>query len=96
MLVSFHDLAKLELNEAAQYYDRKSPGLGEAFVAEVEHCADGIARNPKAGAVSLGSIRRRLMRRFPYALLYSVKPDTVRILAVMNLKRRPAYWVDRS
>ena len=97
MLVSFHDLAKLELNEAAQYYDRKSPGLGEAFVAEVERCADGIARNPKAGAVSLGSIRRRLIRRFPYALLYSVKPDTtVRILAVMNLKRRPAYWVDRS
>jgi hypothetical protein len=40
-----------------------------------------------------GSIRRRLIRRFPYALLYRVKPTEVRILAVMNLKRRPAYWV---
>ena len=76
MLVSFHDLPKLELNEAAQYYDRESPGLGAAFVAEVERCTDAIVRNPEAGAVSLGSIRRRLIRRFPYALLYSAKRDT--------------------
>ena len=33
---------------------------------------------------------------FPYALLYTVKPDGIRILAVMNLKRRPAYWVGRE
>ena len=32
MVASFHDLAKVELNEAAQYYDRDSPGLGAAFV----------------------------------------------------------------
>ena len=36
MLVSFHDLAKVELNEAAQYYERGSRDLGEAFVTEVE------------------------------------------------------------
>lgn len=41
-------------------------------------------------------IRRRLLRRFPYALLYKVKADAVCILAVMNLKRRPTYWVDRE
>jgi hypothetical protein len=43
-----------------------------------------------------GAIRRRLIRRFPYALLYRVKTTEVRILAVMNLKRRPAHWVGRS
>ena len=36
MVASFHDLPKVELNEAAQYYDRDSPGLGAAFVSEVE------------------------------------------------------------
>ncbi len=38
MIASFHDLAKVELNEAAQYYESESPGLGAALVAEVEHC----------------------------------------------------------
>ena len=96
MLVSFHDLAKVELHEAAQYYERESRGLGEAFVTEVERCSDAIVRFPEAGPVVHGSIRRRLVRRFPYALLYRVKPAGVRVLALMNLKRRPAYWVGRS
>jgi toxin ParE1/3/4 len=95
MLVSFHDLAKLELNEAAEYYENESAGLGQAFITEVERCADEIVRYPEAGLVMRGSIRR-LIRRFPYALLNRVKPTETRILAVMNLKRRPAYWVGRS
>jgi plasmid stabilization system protein ParE len=96
MVVSFHDLAKLELNEAAEYYEGESAGLGQAFITEVERSADEIVRFPEAGLVMRGSIRRRLIRRFPYALLYRVKPTEIRILGVMNLKRRPAYWVGRS
>lgn len=63
---------------------------------EVVRCTDEIVRYPEAGPVIRGSIRRRLIRRFPYALLYRVRATEVRILAVMNLKRRPAYWVDRA
>ncbi len=51
---------------------------------------------PEAGPVILGAVHRRLVRRFPYGILYSIKPDGVRILAVMNLKRRPAYWIGRK
>lgn len=94
MLVSVHDLARLELNEAAEYYEAERLGLGRAF--EVERCTDVILQQPEAGPVVLGSVRRGLVRRFPYALLYSVTPESVRILAVMNLKRRPAYGVGRS
>jgi plasmid stabilization system protein ParE len=96
MPVSFHELAKLELDEAAAYYESESVGLGRAFITEVERCTDEIVRHPDAGPVVQGSIRRRLIRRFPYALLYRVKPSEIRILAVMNVTRRPAYWVGRS
>ena len=95
-IVSFNQLAEREFNDAAQYYELESPGLGAAFLAEVQRCCDLIVDHPEAGPVVLGSIRRRLVRRFPYALLYTACPDVVRILAVMNLKRRPAYWVGRS
>ncbi len=95
MLVSFHSLARRELNEASQYYERESPGLGQAFLAEVERGTDEIVRNPAAGLVVRGAIRRRLIRRFPYALLYRATSSEIRILAVMNLKRRPAYWAGR-
>lgn len=91
----FHELADQELNEAAQYYELETPGLGHAFLNEVERCLRFISEHPEAGPVVRGHVRRRLLRRFPYALLYSIKPQGIRILAVMNLKRRPNYWVGR-
>ena len=96
MNVSFNPLAEQELNDAAQYYEIESPRLGAAFLAEVRRCCDGIVQYPGAGHIVMGSIRRRLVRRFPYAILYATRPGVVRVLAVMNLKRRPTYWVGRS
>ena len=94
--VSYHRLARRELNEAAQYYESVSPGLGAAFLDEVERCTQAIVNFPEAGPLITETIRRRLILRFPYALLYSIKPDRVRALVVMNLKRRPMYWVGRE
>ena len=92
----FHRLADRELNEAAQYYDLENPGLGSSFLYEVDRCLQSIEDHPEAGIILRGSVRRRLLHRFPYALLYKIKPDGIRILAVMNLKRRPTYWVGRE
>ena len=92
----FHRLAERELNEAAQYYDREEPGLGSSFLQEVDRCLESIGAHPEEGAILRGSVRRRLLRRFPYALLYKIKPTGIRILAMMNLKRRPAYWIGRE
>jgi toxin ParE1/3/4 len=92
----FHRPAEYELNEAAQYYDLEEPGLGAAFLEEVDRCLQSIQAAPEAGAILRGTVRRRLLRRFPYALLYKIKPNGIRILAVMNLRRRPTYWVGRE
>jgi len=94
--VSYHRLARRELNEAAQYYESESPGLGAAFLDEVERCSHALVNFPEGGPLITETICRRLVSRFPYALLYSIKPDRVRVLAVMNLKRRPIYWVGRE
>lgn len=92
----FHQLADRELNEAAQYYQLESPGLGSSFLKEIDRCLQSIEEHPEVGVILRGSVRRRLLRRFPYALLYKIKPSSIRILAVMNLKRRPTYWVGRE
>ena len=73
--VSYHRLARRELNEAAQFYDSESPGLGLAFLDEIERCTKTIVNFPEAGPLIVGTIRRRLVLRFPYALLYSIKQD---------------------
>ena len=94
--VSFHEFAERELNDAALYYEQESTGLGVKFLDEIEGYIDAIIKHPNAGKRVRGQVRRRILRRFPYGILYSVKHDGIRVLAIMNLKRRPLYWVGRS
>ena len=96
MNVSFNRLAERELIEAAQYYGLESSRLSAAFLAEVEICCAAVTEHPEVGSCVLGNIRRRLVRRFPYAVIYTIRPGLIRVLAVMNLKRRPAYWIGRE
>jgi hypothetical protein len=84
------------LVDAAQYYEQESPGLGTLFLDAAERCEQAILEYPNAGTVLQGEIRRRLFPTFPFAYLYRVVEGRVRILAVMNLKRRPTYWVGRE
>lgn len=93
---TFHPLAARELVDAARYYESESPGLGESFLAAAEKCEHSIIEYPQAGTLVCGEVRRRLLRVFPYALLYTISPGRIRILAVMNLKRRPFYWLGRE
>lgn len=63
--VSYHRLARRELNEAAQYYESESSGLGAAFLDEVEHCTQAIANFPEAGPLITEAIRRDSFSGFP-------------------------------
>jgi hypothetical protein len=65
MVASFHDLAKVELNEAAQFYEAESPGLGAAFLAEAERSVAFLLAYPESGLLVRGSVRRCLCGDFP-------------------------------
>ena len=61
----FHPLAEREFTEAAEYFERESIGLGAAFIAAVERCVAEIIEYPESGRRVVGTVRRRLVRRFP-------------------------------
>src|SRR5713226_7337542 len=88
----FHRLADRELNEAAQYYDLENRGLGSSFLEEVDRCLQSIEDHPEAGMILRGSVR--LLRRFPYALLYlkAILPHLVRV-GVLTDPTNPSYDV---
>jgi toxin ParE1/3/4 len=87
--------AEEEMLEAAAYYASQAEGLGHNFLAAVQQAAARIVGNPRLGQIVRGDIRRRLLRRFPFGLLYRIDPEEIVIIAVMHLRRRPEYWADR-
>jgi toxin ParE1/3/4 len=90
-----HEDADLELNDAADYYDRESPGLGSTFLDEVSSGFGQIRAYPDAAAEVARGIRMLVLARFPYALIYEVRGNAIRVLAVAHQRKRPYYWRGR-
>ena len=61
------------MNDAALYYESESRGLGVRFLDEIERYIAAIVKNPNAGPKVRGKARRRIIRKFPYGILYSVR-----------------------
>ncbi len=96
MNVLFHPDAELEFNEAIDYYEDVENGLGYDFSIEIANAISRIIAFPKAWPVIDDNIRRALVRRFPYGVLYSEDQETVYVVAVMHLHRNPEYWKHRT
>jgi len=94
MRVIFTRFAKLELDDAICFYELEYSGLGKKFKTEVKKAAVRIAENPQAWPVERGDVRKCLLHRFPYKLLYSVEEDHILVIAVAHQHRRPDYWID--
>ena len=93
--IVFLSPAQEEMTAAARYYQSQSIGLGAEFLAEVERTIAAITSHPKAAPKVRQDVRRRLLKRFPFGILYVATVDEIVVLAVMHLRRRPGYWEGR-
>ncbi|HRQ65553.1 MAG TPA: type II toxin-antitoxin system RelE/ParE family toxin [Xanthomonadaceae bacterium] len=94
--VEFSPEAKSEFDDGRRYYEKLVPGLGARFRGEVRQALVRIRSWPFAAPVERGDIRRMVLPRFPYKLLYPVESDRLLILAVAHSHRAPDYWVERD
>ncbi len=94
--ISFHELAESELNDAATYFENETEGLGFRFLAAVEASVAQIQQHPESSPIIDQDVRQKVVRRFPYNIMYFVATDRIRILAVASQRRRPFYWRGRT
>lgn len=85
-----------ELMEAAAWYGRQGPGLGEEFLREIEQSIHAAATAPQRHPVVFGDIRRTVARRFPFAVYFRVRSDALVVLAVFHGRRNPVIWQRRT
>lgn len=91
----FHPEARDEFRAAVEYYNEAETGLGVDFAGEVEAAVGLIEAFPNSWTEVAFGIRRCLVRRYPFALLYGIECDMVVIYAVMHTRRDPDYWKSR-
>ena len=95
-----HEETLAEIDATVAWYDEQRAGLGLEFVAEVRHtltelrAAPGVS-TPARSVRAAAQVRRRRVRRFPYAIVFAEAANEYVVIAVMHLRRRPGYWLSR-
>ena len=92
MPLIYHPDAEAELTEAAQFYERRVPTLGGQFLDAADRAIGVIQEAPERWSIVEKDVRHYLMPRFPFAILYRVLSDHLRILAFKHHSRHPDYW----
>jgi plasmid stabilization system protein ParE len=95
MTFEFHPEALAEYEAAACYYADRQDDLDLRFITVVERAIRQIQESPQKWRLLEDDVRRCLTRTFPYAILYTIEPDYILIIAVMHCHREPGYWRHR-
>ncbi|HEV7396804.1 MAG TPA: type II toxin-antitoxin system RelE/ParE family toxin [Pyrinomonadaceae bacterium] len=96
MRYEFHPEALEEYRQAAGWYSERESELGQQFIGSVEDTIKRVVEAPTRWRVIEEDVRRCLTRVFPYAVLYTIEPDFLLIVAVMHCSREPGYWRGRK
>ena len=95
MKIEFLPEAKAELDDAVIYYELQVKGLGSTFKSIAKSTIKRVATFPTAWTEIRPSIRRCIMHKFPYNVLYSIENDSIVIIAIAHHHQSPNYWTNR-
>lgn len=94
--IVFRAGARVEFDDAGDWYEARRPGLGATFAAAVQAVLDQIAAQPDFYAVAEGDTREAPVRGYPYCMYYRSEPGQVVVLAVFHTSRDPSIWRART
>lgn len=95
MKVQLLAIAKQELDDAVAWYDEQSAGLGREFLDEIDRAVRRAAAFPRSCPEIEPDVRRSLVARFPYGVIFGLDQGALVIVAVAHMHREPRYWTPR-
>jgi plasmid stabilization system protein ParE len=94
--VAVRPQARIELIEAAEWYDERRSGVGARLVTAFEQTLERIARSPKGYQVAFGDLRRAPLRKLPYGVIYRVTENEIIVVGFIHHRRNPTTWQGRA
>ena len=94
--VIFTQAARGELIEAQDWYEGEANGLGRVFRQAIDALVDRISENHRQFPTTFKTVRRALLRRFPYSLFFVVEDEALIVIACFHASRDPSHWQKRT
>ena len=79
--------AEADINSAAWWYQRIETNLTLRFLKETDRTLSNISQSPYRFPRWGGGLRRALLRRFRYAIYFSLNTNAVFVIAVLHQRQ---------
>jgi plasmid stabilization system protein ParE len=89
------ELARRELEAAADHYFNLEPGLENRFLDDADSTIDRIKKSPLTWKRNSASTRAINLSVFPYSIIYRERDTAIQIIAITHQRQKPFYWIDR-
>ena len=94
------EAAATEAAEAAGWYEAQRSGLGAGLRSEFKLALDRLREGilsgrPWPGPLGERGVKRLLMIRFPFSIVFVVTGNSVVVLAFAHHRKKPNYWSGR-
>lgn len=97
--MTFHliisDGAQQDISDIFNWYTQKSIVVAENFENEISELIDSIEDNPFKIQVKYQQIRVAFLKKFPHGIHFTIKDDSITIIAVFHTSRNPQKWTGR-
>ena len=89
--------AHRDVKDILEYYSKEAgPEIAADFHSELNVAVRRIKRMPKSFPLIHGELRRAIMERFPYQVVFKIQSaDLIRILVVRHHKRHQDFGLGR-
>lgn len=95
MKIRIHELAAKEFDDAIDWYDKQSEGLGKRFKRIVTKSIEKIRNNPEWYLKESDDLYKSYIPKFPYKILFTIEKHEIIIWAIAHMHRKPWYWQTR-
>lgn len=92
MKISILDSAIEDLLGGFRFYENQQAGLGVYFMDSLFSDIDSLQIYAGIHPVFFGAYHRLLAKRFPFAVYYQLANEDIRVYAVLDCRRNPA-WI---
>ncbi|MEM7010079.1 MAG: type II toxin-antitoxin system RelE/ParE family toxin [Verrucomicrobiota bacterium] len=87
--------AEHDLRAAYQGYSEASENTANRFLTEFEKECNQLVRLPTLGFLIVEDVRCKIMKRFPYKILYHAADEQIVVFALFHKIRGPDYITQR-
>jgi len=81
--------AETHIQSAYDWYEEQRLGLGEKFLDAIEKSLHSIQASPFVYGVRRKNIRGCIVKGFPYLVLFYLKENKIKVVAIFHMSRKP-------